>query len=251
MPASRTLLIMSGSKRGLAQAAPGAGGARPFSPVQQTAFLTCFWRREESLKPAPLIRDPFAARPVDAFVAEETLAEMRASKRKDEAVDLLACRTAFCDEFVVEEVGRLTGAAGLQVVALGAGLCSRPYRLHPSCTSDVQWFEVDRDLEVLQWKHEVMGADCVGGDSIPTVHSLACDLSQPEQVAKSLLEHPHFSSERPTVFVMEGLLEYLPQEVHEPLFRACVESASGGGPVRGALQSGGAAAVAEGARRRL
>ena len=210
--------------------------------MQQTAFLTCFWRREESLKPAPLIRDPFAARLVDAFVAEETLAEMRASERKDEAVDLLACRTAFCDEFVVEEVGRLTGAAeaaaatGLQVVALGAGLCSRPYRLHQSCASDVQWFEVDRDREVLQWKHEVMGADSVGGDSIPKVHSLACDLSQPEQVAKSLLEHPHFSSERPTVFVMEGLLEYLPQEVHQPLFRACVESTRGG-PVSMVMQN--------------
>ena len=65
-------------------------------------------------------------------------------------MDLLACRTAFCDEFVVEESGRLAGKTPgrLQVVALGAGLCSRPYRLHQSCAS-VQWFEVDRDREVI------------------------------------------------------------------------------------------------------
>ena len=68
-------------------------------------------------------------------------------------------------------------------------------------------------MKVLQWKHEVMGegATVEGGDPVPTVHSLACDLSQPERVAKALLEQPHFSGERPTLFVMEGLLEYLPQ----------------------------------------
>ena len=95
MRASRTLRIMSGMESRLGQVAPpgGGGGGRGgggagvassllISPVQQTAFLTCFWRREESLKPAPLVRDPFAARLVDAFVAEETLAEMRAYQRK-------------------------------------------------------------------------------------------------------------------------------------------------------------------------
>lgn len=94
----------------------------------------------------------------------------------------------------------------VQVVSLGAGMCTRPWRI-AAPDAEVVWFEVDRPdsvaLKVQTVNKQTMkpsvGSTCYIGQ----------DFSNPTVSLTSLLEEHNFDPQAPTIFVMEGLLPYL------------------------------------------
>jgi hypothetical protein len=77
---------------------------KSFSPVEETALYTAFWRQCETTRKdisAPLICDTFAEALVAQFLPSETQERLRRDAGFIAARDLLACRTKFIDDVVV------------------------------------------------------------------------------------------------------------------------------------------------------
>ena len=163
-----------------------SGPAARFSPVQETALYTAFWRHCETTRKdtAPLIEDTLAQRLVSEFLAADVQARLRNDAAFQAARDLLACRTKFIDDMVVrwhQDLKKEGEEPVLQVVVLGAGMDTRPFRILRG--RDVLYFETDRDQSVLEWKHETLCA--LGGlqkEASPSVACFGCDLSLASQV---------------------------------------------------------------------
>ena len=163
-----------------------SGPAARFSPVQETALYTAFWRHCETTRKdtAPLIEDSLAQRLVSEFLAADVQARLRNDAAFQAARDLLACRTKFIDDMVVrwhQDLQKEGEEPVLQVVVLGAGMDTRPFRILRG--RDVLYFETDRDQSVLEWKHETLCA--LGGlqkEASPSVACFGCDLSLASQV---------------------------------------------------------------------
>ena len=133
---------------------------------------------------APLIEDSLAQRLVSEFLAADVQARLRNDAAFQAARDLLACRTKFIDDMVVrwhQDLQKEGEEPVLQVVVLGAGMDTRPFRILRG--RDVLYFETDRDQSVLEWKHETLCA--LGGlqkEASPSVACFGCDLSLASQV---------------------------------------------------------------------
>ena len=156
-----------------------------FSPVQETALYTAFWRHcettrlqdpesnpgtavEPSPRTLPLISDPLAKHLVNEFLPKESQARMRNDAGFKIARDLLACRTKLIDDVITRWAAEVSSLSDqppqsvrgqrlgqpLQVVVLGAGMDTRPFRILRG--REVVFIEVDRDEAVLAWKHEVL-----------------------------------------------------------------------------------------------
>ena len=120
---------------------------------------------------------------------------------------------------------------GRQVVILGSGYDSRPYRfpsvsyvtddsrkvvdnmenrvVHPSnADMDViQYFEVDR-AEVIQMKQELIANIGIPITAHHNVEYLAIDLNKPSASAtltRALSQSPNFNTSLPTLFIAEGM----------------------------------------------
>ena len=107
-----------------------------FSPVQETALYTAFWRhcettlqqdvggdpqpRERGARgaggQAPLITDQLAGRLVEAFLPEATQAKLRSDATFNVARNLLACRTKFIDDLLVDWYAQLRARSSAQAV---------------------------------------------------------------------------------------------------------------------------------------
>ncbi len=105
--------------------------APPLSPVASTLFLTLQARAHETLQPKRLINDPEAVRILQAFRQALPL-----SRRSSSTHAGIISRSSIYDA----EVRRLLALGSRPVVNLGAGLCTRFYRLG---RPDVDWAEVD------------------------------------------------------------------------------------------------------------
>lgn len=177
--------------------------------VERTALLTAALRAAETRRPDRLYEDPYAA----AFAGElgpRLLAEVRAvtfpqgsARTLPSTPDYNAIRTRFFDDL-------LTAAAGepgmRQVVIAPAGMDSRAFRLRwPEGT---RLFEVDRPA-VLAVKHEVLGT------AEPTVDraAIGVDMRTPDW-GRDLVAAGYDPAE-PSVWLLEGLLYYIPEpDVH-------------------------------------
>eukprot|EP00891_Asterochloris_glomerata_P007386 jgi/Astpho2/7386/fgenesh1_pg.00114_%23_31_t len=103
-----------------------------------------------------------------------------------------------------------------QVVLLGAGLDTRPWRM--TLPDNIRWFEVDQ-LEVIQYKHRLLksaGAAIRAGEArkkhplaVSSWKAVATDLSQP-QWQKDLLD-AGFDPNVRTIWLAEGLVNYIPE----------------------------------------
>lgn len=191
-----------------------------FSPVQRTALLTTFYRLLETQKRESLVKDDFASLLVAKFLDDEGRIAMEQAPTLQAGIEILACRTKFVDDYLVTASSNLERP--LQVVGLGAGMCTRPYRLQGQLSQDVVWIELDQDVSILEQKHDVLREACTGPP--PALHMLECDLSQPESLPKALRSTSSFDVMAPTCFILEGLLEYLPPERHAELFTECLNS---------------------------
>ncbi|MDT0611045.1 class I SAM-dependent methyltransferase [Streptomyces lancefieldiae] len=174
--------------------------------VGLTALLVAAARAIETHRPDSLAQDSYAEHFVRAAPASAAW-PVRIREVPDGDSNPLwgrfaryfGLRTRVLDDFVLQSVH--TGGAR-QVVLLGAGLDSRAFRLDwpPGCVV----FEVDRE-GVLAFKHQVLGELSATPKTtrIPISTDLRADWA-------GALTNAGFDTAAPTVWLVEGLLFYLP-----------------------------------------
>ena len=182
--------------------------------VGSTALLVATARALEAQKPDPLVVDPFAeifSRAVGGAAADvlDGRAPEHQLKTPDwgqHFVNFQGARTRYFDDYF-----RRAADSGIrQVVILAAGLDSRAYRLPwPDATTI---FELDRP-QVLDFKREVLAEQ--GAKPNAERREVAIDLREDWPQA---LRDSGFDAGRPSAWIAEGLLIYLPADAEEKLF---------------------------------
>nr|MCW1957279.1 class I SAM-dependent methyltransferase [Mycobacterium sp.] len=187
--------------------------------VGTTAVMVAAARARETDSPDPLICDPFAkilVEGADAGVWQNFLdptmqeriagADPEAGAIFANMLSYQAVRTHFFDTFFTN-----AAAAGIrQVVILASGLDSRAYRL--SWPPGTVVYEIDQPL-VLEYKATTLAEH--GVTATAERREVAIDLRQDWPAA---LRAAGFDSTRPTAWLAEGLLMYLPAEAQDRLF---------------------------------
>ena len=184
--------------------------------VGATALGVAASRAVETGGPDPLIRDEFApllvssAGPAWARLADPELAWLDGDEHGRRVhrlgVDYQAVRTHFFDEYF----GDAAGAGLRQVVILAAGLDSRAYRLNwPAGT---QVYEIDQP-KVLEYKSGILASH----DAAPTARRCPVPVDLRDDWPAALRE-AGFDPSRPTAWLAEGLLPYLPSDAQDRLF---------------------------------
>ena len=109
-----------------------------------TARLIAYYRAQESRRENPLINDPFAER-----LAGDLQAYAEAHKRTVGSGDYAIIRAHYVDNRLAESWSDF-----LQIVILGAGLDTRPYRLS-ALDGDNTVFEIDFPI-INEYKGEIL-----------------------------------------------------------------------------------------------
>jgi methyltransferase (TIGR00027 family) len=184
--------------------------------VGATALGVAASRAVETAGPDPLIRDEFAqvlvssAGPAWARLTDAEMAWLDGDEDGRRlhrmGCNYQAVRTHFFDEFFLAA----TAAGVRQVVILAAGLDSRAYRL--DWPADTSVYEIDQP-QVLEYKGGILDAH----GAVPTAHRrpVGVDLRDDWPAA---LSAAGFDSQRPTAWLAEGLLAYLPSDAQDRLF---------------------------------
>ena len=185
------------------------------SSVGATATAVAARRAMASKGPNPLIDDPCAeplvnAVGVEAFSkmmnGEIELVEHDPAFTPQRLAEGMAVRTRFFDSFFLD-----AAAAGVrQAVILAAGLDTRAYRL--AWPPDTVVYEIDQP-QVIEFKTRTL-AD-LGAAPSADRRAVAVDLRDDWPQA---LRDNGFDSQRPTAWIAEGLLGYLPPEAQDRLF---------------------------------
>lgn len=200
--------------------------------VGSTAVMVAAARAKETESADPLIRDPYASILVagagtgmwesfldDAMQKRIADADPEAAAVFSNMLAYQAVRTHFFDAFFNDAVG-----SGIrQVVILASGLDSRAYRLDWPAGTVV--FEIDQP-KVLQYKAEKLAEHDV--QPAAELHEVAIDLRQDWPAA---LKKAGFDPSRPTAWLAEGLLMYLPAEAQDKLFELITELSAPGSRV--------------------
>lgn len=182
--------------------------------VGSTALFVATARALEAQKPEPLVVDPFAevfcravggpaADVLDGNVPEHPL---KTSDFGEHFVNFQGARTKYFDDYF----RRAADAGVRQVVILAAGLDSRAYRLPWPTGTTI--FELDR-VEVLDFKREVLSAH--GAQPKAERREVAVDLRDNWPQA---LRDNEFDIAKPSAWIAEGLLIYLPAAAQNQLF---------------------------------
>lgn len=190
--------------------------------VGATALAVAASRAVETAGRDPLIRDVFAADlvsaagPAWARLADAEMTWLDGDEHGQRlhrvGCDYQAVRTHYFDEFLAAATTE-SGAGIRQVVILAAGLDSRAYRLEwPSGTTV---YEIDQP-KVLEYKARIL--DSRGAQPAATRHAVAVDLRDDWPAA---LVGAGFDPQRPTAWLAEGLLAYLPSDAQDRLFEMC------------------------------
>lgn len=169
--------------------------------VADTGLLVAAIRAAESRRADRLFEDPFAERLAGAAgrrMLDEALATIG-----DKATLQIVVRTRFWDEALLRATGRVE-----QVVLLAAGMDARGFRL--TWPVGTALFELDRP-EVIAAKSELLA------DVHPRCHwtALGVDLTRDWTTA---LRATAFDPTRPSVWLAEGLLQYLEEDAVRTLF---------------------------------
>jgi len=182
--------------------------------VGSSALLVATARALEAQKPDPLVVDPFAeifSRAVGGAAADVLDGKVPEHQLKtpdwgQHFVNFQGARTRYFDDYF----RRAADAGVRQVVILAAGLDSRAYRLPwPDATTI---FELDRP-QVLDFKREVLAEQ--GAKPNAERREVAIDLREDWPQA---LQDSGFDAGKPSAWIAEGLLIYLPADAEEKLF---------------------------------
>ncbi|QUR66032.1 class I SAM-dependent methyltransferase [Mycobacterium spongiae] len=201
--------------------------------VGATALFVATARALEAQKPDPLVVDPYAevfCRAVggswaDVIDGRAPDHQLKSADFGEHFVNFQGARTKYFDAYF----GRAADAGARQVVILAAGLDSRAYRLTWPAGTTI--FELDRP-QVLDFKREVL----TGGGFEPRAQrrEVAVDLRDDWSRA---LQDSGFDPARPSAWLAEGLLIYLPATAQEQLFTTIDTMTCGGSHV--AIEDGG------------
>ncbi|OBK14162.1 class I SAM-dependent methyltransferase [Mycobacterium asiaticum] len=198
--------------------------------VGATAVMVALARAAETASPDPLIRDEFAeplvSTPELAAVREQVAAWWSPQPEDGEDTDFTvdsqqminyqAVRTHFFDDFFAAAT-----ASGIrQVVLLAAGLDSRAYRLDWAAGTTVYEIDLPRVLEYKAATLAELGA-APHADRRPVAVDLRHDWPQ-------ALRDAGYDVNRPTAWLAEGLLPFLPATAQESMF-ASIDALSGAG----------------------
>ncbi len=168
--------------------------------VAATAKWTAAARARESVRGDRLFDDPFA----EALAGEQGM--QWAAQRPAEALAPMVFRTRYFDDFL----RRATSSPSIrQVVLLAAGLDARAYRLPWPEQTTV--FELDQSA-VLLYKDEVLRS--AGARPACARQAVAVDIAGDWT---GPLSGAGFRPDRPTCWLLEGILFYLPSEIVESL----------------------------------
>ncbi len=178
--------------------------------VAATGLLVAAMRAEESLRDDALFHDPFADR-LAGDDGRRLLAEATAATGQASAA--IVVRTKLYDEALLR-------AGVSQAVILAAGMDARSYRLPWRDGATV--FEVDQP-RVIEMKDERLA------DEQPRCRRVAVGIDLADDWPKALEAHG-FDSAAPTVWTIEGLLQYLHAPAVDRLF-ARVDALSAPGSV--------------------
>ncbi|MFI6942076.1 class I SAM-dependent methyltransferase [Streptomyces sp. NPDC050418] len=187
--------------------------------VGRTALITAAMRAVEYRRADRLHNDQYAellSGELGPALLEELTGDMTGVQKQRllSVFDLNAVRTRFFDDCLLREARTVT-----QIVSLASGLDTRPYRL--DWPGHVRYFEVDRPA-VMAYK-----ADRLGEVPARAEHRMiAADLTD-EDWAEQLIA-ADYDPGLPSVWLMEGLLYYLPEpDAHWLVSRVRALSAPG------------------------
>ena len=187
------------------------------NPIAPTSRWMAAARARESERTDRLFDDPLAA----ALAGPEGFAwleRMEAAARSDSPGLYPVIRTRFFDDFLLDACRRL---GVRQVILAAAGLDTRAFRL--DWPPETRLYEIDLP-EVLDSKEEVIEA--AGAKASCERRTIRVDLSQ-ETWPEALLD-TGYQPERPSVWLIEGLLFYLPRAaVHGLLEKVRALTATG------------------------
>ena len=195
--------------------------------VGSTALLVATARALEAQKPDPLANDPFAGifchavggSAADVLDGKAPEHQLKTPDSGENFVNFQGARTRYFDDYFRQAAD----AGARQVVILAAGLDSRAYRLPwPDGTTI---FELDQP-QVLDFKREVLTAQ--GAEPSAERREVAVDLRDDWPQA---LREAGFDAARPSAWIAEGLLIYLPATVQQQLFTGIDSLASSGSHV--------------------
>jgi methyltransferase (TIGR00027 family) len=187
---------------------------RALEAVAKTALWTAAARARESARPDRLFHDPLAQL-LAGDEGRRLLTHFHTERAPSDGNPFLAIRTRWFDDFLARTV-----RPGCQVVALGAGLDTRAFRL--SWPAGVVLFELDQP-ELLAFKADRLRGQRGGG---------RCARREvPVNLGDDWVRHLRdagYAADRYTVWFAEGLLFYLSDEdAWDVLNRAVRMSAPG------------------------
>jgi len=173
-----------------------------------------------------LLNDPFAEQLVRAAAVDFFIRVIEDQRYADDGggspvmtglIDVLAVHARFVDDYLAQ-----AGRAGIrQVVILGSGMDTRPYRLWWPLGTTV--YEIDRP-EVIDFKTEVLHG--LGAEVTANRRAIGIDLRQDWPDG---LQRAGFDAAQPTVWVAEGLLVgYLPSDAQNRLLQSLTEVSAPG-----------------------
>jgi len=179
-----------------------------------TALFVATARALEAQKPDPLAVDPYAelfcravgGRSADVLDGKEPDHPLKTADFGQHFVNFQGARTRYFDEYF----RRAADAGVRQVVLLAAGLDSRAYRLDWPAATTI--FELDRP-QVLDFKREVL----TGHGAKPRAERRAIAVDLREDWPQALRDNG-FDEAKPSAWIAEGLLIYLPGSAQEQLF---------------------------------
>lgn len=189
----------------------GCVGGRSYRRLQvpeitTTARWAAAQRARESQRPDSLFRDGLAAPLAGTEGATSLELSEKVNPRHEETATYIAIRVKFLDDFAMQHASE-----GIrQIVLPAAGMDARAFRLPwPEGTS---LYELDhRDL--MEVKEQILGQE--NAQPLCRRIALGIDLTQDW---KEGLKRAGFCKAEPSIWILEGLLYYLPEDaVHQVL----------------------------------
>jgi len=178
--------------------------------VSLTALYVAAMRALETERPDPLIKDEYAKH----FAGEQLVNFIRSANEttfpKEYLYYIFVKRTHILDCLILDGVNKNNIR---QIVNLGCGFDSRPYRLN--LPNELKFFEIDVPA-VLSYKENILNN--LNAKPKCQVTTIGMDLLNKDEWANQLLQK-NFDKNQPCIFITEGLILYLKEDETKNLLK--------------------------------